>query len=153
MLKAIIFDCDGVLINSEQANMAYYERIFAALGAQHLLQSSAARQLCHTAASQQVFAELLPADRQEEAFAVAAQIDFTELVPLLTPEEGIQGLLAGLYSRYKLAVATNRGASTRPVLANLGLEAYFDDIVTCLDVPDPKPAPDVVAEACRRLQV
>ena len=43
---------------------------------------------------------------------------------------------------YKTAISTNRSDTTRPVLVHHGIEAYFDMVVSSLDVKHPKPHPE-----------
>lgn len=69
--------------------------------------------------------------------------------------EGIPALLAELSDRgVHLAVATNKpGALTRALLAELDLSRFFDHVIAPEDVPNPKPAPDMLHELMRRCGV
>ncbi|MDH3454714.1 MAG: hypothetical protein OEL80_06150, partial [Desulfuromonadales bacterium] len=59
-IRGIIFDCDGVLFESRDANLAYYNTVLQRLGESPVEESDHVRaHLCHTAASPQVFVQLL----------------------------------------------------------------------------------------------
>ena len=151
-LKAIVFDCDGVLFESQNANLAYYNAILEHFGAAPVSpQDREKADLCHTAASPQVLEVLLGAGRAEEALAYAATLDYRRFMPYLTPEPGLQEALADLAADFDLAVATNRGTSAVELLHHFEIAGYFSAVVTSRDVPRPKPWPDMIEEAGRRL--
>jgi HAD superfamily hydrolase (TIGR01509 family) len=150
----IIFDCDGVLFESRQANLAYYNEVFLRLGLPLVDADDRARShICHTAASPDVFAALLGPERSEEALACAATLDYRQFIPLMTPEPGMREALAALSECVPLAVATNRGASVVEILHHFGLNGYFSAVVTSRDVPRPKPHPDMLELAAERLRL
>jgi HAD superfamily hydrolase (TIGR01509 family) len=148
----IIYDCDGVLFESRQANLDYYNTVLAHLGEPAVTVAEQDRaHLCHTAASPWVFEVLLGAERAPEALSYAATLDFRSFIPAMTPEPGMAGTLATLAGRYPLAVATNRGNSMAEILAHFGLSAYFSVVVTSRDVTFPKPHPEMLLLAAKRL--
>ena len=152
--EAIIFDCDGVLFKSHQANLAYYNRIFAHLGQPAVTDPlSADAMICHTASSPVVFEKLLGAELVSAALDFAASLDYREFIPLMIEELGLKDALTRLAERYPLAVATNRGTSMPEVLKHFGLDQHFSAIVTSRDVERPKPAPDMLHLAAKRLGV
>jgi HAD superfamily hydrolase (TIGR01509 family) len=151
-IRGIIYDCDGVLFESRQANLAYYNTVFGHLGVPPVAADDRQRaQICHTAASPQVFAALLGPGLIEEALAFAATLDYRRFIPLMTPEPGMTETLAILSARLPLAVATNRGTSMIEILRHFGLSDYFHTVVTSRDVPRPKPHPDMLLLAASRL--
>ncbi len=153
-VKGIIFDCDGVLFESQQANLAYYNAILKILGEPQVKVSDKAKShLCHTAASPQVFAGLLGPERVNEAMDVAAVLDYRQFIPIMNPEPGLNKALRCLASRLPLAVATNRGFSMPQILAHFQLTDFFQAVVTSRDVARPKPHPDMLIEAANRLQL
>ncbi|NCO52829.1 MAG: HAD family hydrolase, partial [Deltaproteobacteria bacterium] len=51
-MSALIFDCDGVLFESQPANLAYYNQIFQRFGSPAIDDPrGAAARFCHTASS------------------------------------------------------------------------------------------------------
>lgn len=151
-VTGIIFDCDGVLFESRAANLAYYNAILEEFGAARVDPADRERaHLCHTAASPEVFRILLGEERAAAALDAARQLDYRQFIPAMLPEPGVVAVLAGLSSRFPLAIATNRGGSMHEILEHFSMADYFRTIVTCRDVPRPKPYPDMLLEAARRL--
>jgi len=151
-VDGIIFDCDGVLFESRQANLAYYNRILEEFSYPPVLPEQEQRaQLCHTASSSQVLAVLLePADLQS-ALEFSATIDYRQFIPFMEPEPYLHQMLKQVGNRFPLAIATNRGTSVEAILTHFGLREYFSAVVTCRDVERPKPAPDMLLLAAERL--
>lgn len=151
-LKGIVFDCDGVLFESRSANLAYYNAVLKHFGVAPVRPEETERaHLCHTAASPQVFAELLGAERAKEALAMAAVLDYRSFISEMLPEPFLAETLAALAASYPLAIATNRGVSMLEILEHFALSNYFSTVVTSRDVPRPKPYPDMLHLAAQRL--
>jgi len=152
-IRGIIFDCDGVLFESRKANLAYYNTVLNHFGEAPVESSDHAKaHLCHTAASPHVFSQLLGKERTEKALSFAAELDYRQFIPYMTPEPGMKAALSKLSESYPLAVATNRGYSMLGILDHFGLSHFFQTVVTSRDVKEPKPAPDMLHEAAKRLQ-
>jgi phosphoglycolate phosphatase len=145
--RAVIFDCDGVLFDSAAANLAYYDTVLAALGQAPLDETRALQ--AHTMAAPQLFATLFANDPAlvEQARAVTRQIDYGPFYRLMQPVPELFDLLGNLKTRYRMAMATNRGTSTQGVVRHFGLDRFFEVAVGMLDVPRPKPFPDML-EKC-----
>lgn len=79
---------------------------------------------------------------------------FIELIPKVAPIEPVVELVRQYHGQLPMAVATG---GTRAIclktLVALGLDAYFQAVVTADDVQHGKPAPDIFLEAARRLDV
>jgi len=73
----------------------------------------------------------------------------TELLP------GAQEMLQSLHERnIELAICSNKPvAFTRKLAEYLGIASFLDQILGPEDVPAPKPAPDMLVEAIRRLGI
>lgn len=153
-LAGVVFDCDGVLFESRRANLAYYNTVLAHLG-EDLVAADAKEkcQLCHTACSRDVFHTLLGEERGQVALDYAGSLDYRQFIPYMDPEPGMFEALQALGSRYPLALATNRGSSAFGVLDHFGLRQLFDVVVTSHDVERPKPYPDMLELAVRRLDL
>ena len=142
--KAVIYDCDGVMFDSFAANLAFYDRIMAAMGRPTLDRGNLEQmQVLHTYANRDVLAHFFP-DRGEFDAAVQAarEIDYRELVPFMRMEAGFLETLDTLLPRFDLAVCTNRSTSMEAVLASFGLERYFTCVMTASRVQNPKPHPE-----------
>lgn len=151
-VAGIVFDCDGVLFESRAANLAYYNTVLEFFDEPPVDPADEVRaQLCHTAASPEVFRVLLGEERMTAALEAARSLDYRRFIPAMQPEPGLGRALAGLSSRFPLAIATNRGDSMHEILKHFELADFFQTVVTSRDVPRPKPHPDMLIEAARRL--
>ena len=153
-IRGIVFDCDGVLFESRRANLEYYNTVLAYFDEPPVAETDRANaHLCHTAASTQVLQHLLGEKRAPQALSIAAQLDYRQFIPFMEPEPGLREALATLTGLYPLAIATNRGRSMPGILEHFGLTSYFSTVVTSRDVNRPKPAPDMLFEAAKRMQL
>lgn len=153
--NAIIFDCDGVLIDTERCWTRAYTRLFA----HHRRNlTTAARQALighHLDALDPILAELLdlPAGSNQlaqRALALAKE----ELATSVAAMPGAVSLVRELHGQRPLAVASSSPAETvKEHLARFGIADAFDAILGGNDTPRPKPAPDIYALACKRLEV
>ena len=146
-IRLVIFDCDGVLFASEEANLAFYNEVLRVAQQGPLPAHSAAA--CHALASAQLFEELF-ADRPEllsRVRAVAQEVDYGPFYEMMRPRPDLHRILARLRSRYRLAMATNRGRTATGVLERFALTPYIDLTIGALDVARPKPHPDML-ERC-----
>lgn len=151
-VRGVIFDCDGVLFESRQANLAYYNAIFERCGFPLVGEGETGKvHICHTAATPQVFAALLGAEQAQQALAVARKLDYRQFIPLMVPEPDLQEVLQQLGEERSLAVATNRGKGIQDLLAHFGLDKLFATVVSSADVARPKPHPDMLLLAAERL--
>jgi phosphoglycolate phosphatase-like HAD superfamily hydrolase len=140
-LKVIIYDCDGVLIDSSQANQAFYNHILAHFS----LPPLTPKQWAHVAplTAPDALAWLLhDTPWLAEAQEYQKTLDNTPFLPLIQVEANLKETLDFLRPRYRIAIATNRGKSLLPVLQHCGLEEFFHFIVSSLDVQEPKPHPE-----------
>lgn len=151
-IEGIIFDCDGVLFESKNANIAYYNRILERFSYPLVTTEQKERaHLCHTASSADVLAILVEAADLQPSIDYAATLDYREFITHMQPEPHLAHVLKQLAIVYPLAVATNRGTSVEPILSHFGFEDYFCTVVTSRDVKRPKPAPDMLLLASERL--
>lgn len=153
-IEGVIFDCDGVLFESREANLAYYRRILEKFSYQPVVvEQKELAHLCHTASSADVLAVLVKPQDLQHALDYAATLDYREFIPYMQPEPHLAFVLEKLALDYPLAVATNRGASVEAILTHFGFEHYFSAIITSRDVKRPKPAPDMLLLASERLKM
>jgi phosphoglycolate phosphatase len=75
---------------------------------------------------------------------VARSIDFGPFFELLCPPFELRPFLLELKRRYRVALATNRSATTHGLIGHLGLEGVFDAVASARDKVRPQPPPDIV---------
>ena len=147
----VIFDCDGVLVDSERishevlvammaehgVSMTFDEALDRFMGTSMQRCMEIVEQLCGVPAAQ-----FLPAFRARSFAAFEAD---------LQPIEGIQDALAGLSLPYCVASNGPR-EKMRLTLRRTGLLARFEHgLFSADDVPRPKPAPDLFLHAAARM--
>ncbi len=142
--KAVIYDCDGVMFDSFEANVAFYDRIMARMGRPALSRSDEEQmRILHTYANREVLAHFFPdPDEFQEALIRAGEINYMELVPLMIMEKGFRETLDILRPMVSLAVCTNRSTSMDAVLERFDLASYFGCVMTASKVVHPKPSPE-----------
>jgi len=140
-IKAVVFDCDGVMFDSQEANEAYYNHILEHFHKPRMTKSQSA--FAHMATVHEALALLFPEPEDLAAAQVYRKgLSYMPFIPLMRMEPHLRGLLAFLRPRYKTAISTNRSDTMNRVLAQHGLDGCFDMVVTSLDVAHPKPHPE-----------
>lgn len=143
-IKAVIYDCDGVMFDSFEANFAFYSLLIERFGKAPLDRGDAdAMRILHTYSNKDVLNYLFAGDpRMDEVRAFSASIDYRQLFPLMVMEEGLRETLEALRGRVELAVCTNRASSMDSLLESFGLARYFSCVMTAGRVANPKPHPE-----------
>jgi phosphoglycolate phosphatase len=137
----VILDCDGVMFDSRQSNINFYNHLLNHFGLPPLREDQVA--YIHMAtADESVRYVFRGTPYLEQALAYRLQMDYTPFIRDMVPEPGLRELLTMLKPRFGLAVATNRSNTIEKVLELNGLTGYFDIVVSSLDVARPKPHPD-----------
>jgi HAD superfamily hydrolase (TIGR01509 family) len=140
---ALIFDCDGVMFESKQANIEFYSHIARHFGLGPLGEADVEFVHMHTA-DESLRHLFRGSPHLEEALAYRLEMDYTPFIDYMVMEPGLKELLAELKPYVGLAVATNRSNTIGKVLEWNGLSGYFDIVVSSLDVTLPKPHPECI---------
>lgn len=140
----VALDCDGVLFDSWDANVGFYEAILTAMGLGPL--DEAQRELAHRLSTPQILEQMFAGDAAALARAreIAAGIDYAPFLPRMRPVPRLFETLAWLTGRHHTALATNRGRTIPLLLDHFALAEHFRFVVGINDVPRPKPAPDML---------
>ena len=142
-ISAVIFDCDGVMFDSRQANANYYNHLLGHFNLPSMDEKDVAFVHMHTA-DESVRHIFRGSPYVDEAQAYRMEIDYTPFIKDMIIEPGLKELLEALKPQYGLAVATNRSNTIGDVLELNGLTRFFDIVVSSLDVQNPKPHPESV---------
>jgi len=146
-LQVVAFDCDGVLFDSREANVRFYNHIMETIGHGSVLPEQ--REYIHMHPVKESLRFLLGnGPLYDRAWAYSQEIDFKDFNAQLRVEPCLVEVLRAAKAGYRTALATNRTISTHAVLAYFHLDQYFDLVVTASDVQHPKPHP----EAMERIQ-
>lgn len=154
--RAVIFDMDGVIVNSEPLHERAWEEVFRKMGFgdSHGIHFPDYYGKTDLALGIDFHARHRPGQSIEETLAWKQD----RLIELLRAEEpifeGLPDLLEKLAGRYPLAIASG---SAHPVidevLALKQLRRFFSALVSSTEVPRGKPAPDVFLRAAELLGV
>lgn len=159
MIKAVIFDVDGTLLDTEKLYMQAWVEAGAAFGYtvphEALMQTRAVRR----AVAMEVFRKYCGEDFPYEQ-VLEERTRLSEIIIENTPAEKVlmpytKTLLSWLRQKgLKIAAATSTNQEkTRAHLTHVGLQDAFDTIVCGDMVAKGKPEPDIFLEAARRLQI
>lgn len=144
-LRLLILDCDGVLVRSERANLAYYNHLFTRFDQLPVDDGDREKMLrLHTLSTPQVIEAFFPEELREKAARYASSLEYETFSDLLEPEPGWDEVLPALSREMSVCVATNRGRSAHSVVVAVGVAAWVQKIFTLHDVKNPKPAPDLL---------
>jgi phosphoglycolate phosphatase/pyrophosphatase PpaX len=149
VIKAILFDLDGTLLDSFSLHYSAYEVMFARFGI------AMEKERFLSSYSPDWYQTYRAFGLSEEHWQTAndvwlaeAESHRAELFP------GVSEVIEKLSSEYRLGVVTS-GSRSRVVrdMERLGLNKYFSTLVTGDDISEPKPAPEGLELALRNLHL
>lgn len=152
---AVVFDNDGLLLDTEEAWTRAEETLFARRGRVFTIDHK--RSLigsAHAAAAVKLEAMLELPGQGEALMDELHELVMEEALAGVEPRPGALALLERLVGAgVPVAVASNsRRDFVERTLASAGLlDGWFQTVVSVEDVAYPKPAPDIYVETCRRL--
>ena len=148
----MIFDCDGVLVDSERLSHGVLHTMLLEMGASISPQQTVERFIGTSMATCVArITTLLGAPPPVDFLGEFGRRTRAAFAAELTAVPGVERLLAALVSPYCVASNGNR-AKVDFTLAHTGLLARFADrIYTADDVRHPKPAPDLFLHAARQM--
>jgi HAD superfamily hydrolase (TIGR01509 family) len=153
-LEAVVFDCDGLLLDTETHWTAAETRLFArygkSFGRDHKLRM--------IGSSMQAAGEILEELLEQPGRASEINAEMLELVEeamvASEPMPGAADLVAELRGRVPVALASNSWRRLITVALHASDLTHSFDVVVCGDeVARPKPAPDIYLETARLLGV
>ncbi len=156
--QAILFDCDGVLVDSEAITCGVLRDMFEEQGWRMTLAECMQRFVGHTVKSQRVTIEAHTGqpltDEWLQEFFERRNVRLQESI---TAIEGVHEAVAHLHDHCQGRIAVASGADRFKVemmLKQVGLHDYFEGrIFSGHEMPRSKPHPDVYLAAAAHLQV
>jgi HAD superfamily hydrolase (TIGR01509 family) len=156
--QAILFDCDGVLVDSEAITCGVLRDMFEEQGWRMTLAECMQRFVGHTVKSQRVTIEAHTGkpltDEWLQAFFERRNVRLQESI---TAIEGVHDAVAHLHDYCQGRIAVASGADRFKVemmLKQVGLHDFFEGrIFSGHEMPRSKPHPDVYLAAAAHLQV
>ena len=155
MIQAVVFDCDGVLVDSEPLADEIWNRVLAGFGYETSVDDAEDIRGTSEATTYEYYVakvDLPPFDEfMTKIDSIRVPVYEERLVAFDDAVATVQALAA---QGTNMAVASSsRRDALEGKLALTGLGRYFDVIVGGDEVEHGKPAPDVYVEAARRLGV
>ena len=157
MLKAIIFDLDGILIDSEPTAYSILQEMAAVYGGSISLEEYTTEYLGRTVAMgmNTIKNTFNAPETEEELFEIYLQKERERVQAGIPLKPGAKELLVYLKSLgYKIIVASSSMRErAESILKSHDILKYFDDLVFGYEVPRGKPHPDIFLKACEKLGV
>ena len=155
MIEAVVFDLDGVLLDSEQIWDEVREQLARERGGRwHEGAQRAMMGMSSTEWSRYMHDEIgLPESPEEISSEVVGRLEerYRQHLPLV---DGAVEAVEGLAARWPLGIASSSNREVIDLVLELsGLAPFFAVTVSSEEVARGKPAPDVYLEATRRLGV
>lgn len=157
MLKALIFDCDGVIADSEHLHFSLFQKVLAEVGIPLTQADYVEKYLamddrgCFGAVFKAHGKSLSDLERAQLIAKKSALYQKTAAQNLVILP-GVVEFVMAVSQKYPLAMAS--GALREEVLLMIesaGIRHYFDAVVTAEDVKNGKPAPDAYLKALDEL--
>lgn len=152
-LRLVIFDCDGVMFDSKDANRIYYNQLLEKFG--HPLMDEQEEDYVH---SHNVLDSVNYIFRKypreiEEVNQYRISVDYTPFLKYMVIEPDLKEFLGMLKPKFYTAISTNRSNTMPSVMKMHDLESYFDLVVTSLDVEQPKPHTEGLVKILNHFQL
>lgn len=157
-MKAVVFDMDGVIIDSEYSYFEATRRVLKEEGIEKFEMEDfidSIGKTDHAAWSVLVEKYNLQTPMQEMIDRMKEYQKKVVKRDGFLPIDGVKDYIRSLSEQgFKLAVASSSPKDTiERVTSSLGIQQYFDALVSGEEVEKSKPAPDVYLEAARQLDV
>ena len=153
-IRCVIYDCDGVMFDSLEANKKLYNDLCALVGRDPLNEEEVKYVHMHTVYEtiQLIFGK--GNDLEKKALELVKGIDWRDYITYLKMEPYLLQILNLLKTNDILRVInTNRTTSMKYIMEHFHLSPFFEMVVTALDVKEPKPHPESVEKILQTLNL
>lgn len=155
-IRCVVYDCDGVLFDSLEANTKLYNDLCALVGRGPLREEEMQYVHTHTVFEALHFIFGKENDLEKKALEILKekQVDLKNYVMYLKMEPHLLQALESLKEKGIVrAINTNRTTSMKYIMERFNLWPYFEMVVTALDVKNPKPHPESIEKIIQELHL
>ena len=152
-LKLVIFDCDGVMFDSKDANRIYYNHLLESFGYPAMDQEE--EDYVHSHHVLDAVSHIFRNHPHEidRVHALRLALDYTPFIRYMRIEPDLKEFLQFLKPHFHTAISTNRSTTMGAVMKMHELDQYFDLVVTPLDVQQPKPHAEALLKILAHFQL
>jgi len=153
MIKAVIFDFDGVIVDSYEATIFYMQKTL-----RHFNKKAPAKKDFDKflgLKARDIIKGLLPniEEKELEKMYEYSKEESVKAVPHIVLIDGARDVLEQLSNSYKLGVVSSRGKQTLDILLDkFNLRDYFKSVISREDVEHHKPHPESLLKALFQLK-
>lgn len=155
MIKAVLFDIDGVLLDSFAANVFYFQELFVKAGYPSPTEEELRKVIVHNTLKQSIIELTNVSDEEVQRIYELGEKRLQKYPHhLLTMPNEAETILRKLSKTYRLGIVTSRirdGIYSMPQLAKL--KKYFKVAVGFEDTKRHKPYPDPLLFAANKLKL
>ncbi|MDE7371338.1 MAG: HAD hydrolase-like protein, partial [Desulfovibrio sp.] len=140
-LAGVVFDCDGVMIDSREANRAFYNGVLAVMDLPAM--GPEEESYAFMATAMEALRRMVPEARHGEIMDAVNRVDYGRTVlPLIRLMPGFRPFIEALHAAgCRLAIDTNRtDVGIERVLDFFSLPPYFEPVISA-SCARPKPSP------------
>lgn len=154
MIKAVIFDIDGVLVDSREANVALYQNLLAKAG--YPVPSTEKILSNFHLTARDSLRDFTGSDDPEELDRLMTLVASSSVrrPELFKFPQHLEQSLSELKIRYQLAIVTGRiKIGVDELFRARPIKEYFEQVISYADYSKPKPDPESLLLATERLKV
>ncbi len=155
MIKAVLFDMDGVLIDSFESNLKYFQDVLSHFGYEKPTREEYEK--CFHLPTVEVIKKFTHLTHQEKIqeivnFALSDDFPYSSLAPTV-PRDAVE-ILRALSKKYKLWIVTSRTKKWVFEATELRKnKKLFSVVMAYEDTKNHKPHPEPLLEAAKKLQL
>lgn len=155
-VTTIIFDMDGLMIDSEPFHCLAFDHVFKQFGKTLTQEENAMHYVGISdidAATDMVSRYLIPLSPQE--LVRLKEEEYKKLLTRIKPQPGLQELLTTLKAKrlHMVVASSSSHKEIYTVLVALGITSFFDNYFSAESVERGKPEPDLFLHAAKELHV
>lgn len=153
MIKGLIFDMDGTLVDSEGLHFAAWRETLSAYGIHSFPLTDFDRYI--GVSNEQLADDYIQGHRLAVdivTLVTEKQNRYLQLLPGIRPKPGVREIISRCHGHYQLAIASSSDRlELHHILLSLGLTDYFAEVVGGDMVSRKKPDPEIYLQAMSRL--